>query len=118
MAVQLTRAGEEVSNLILIDPFFNVPKALADLDLRGGDLGLDLIYERHHSASADLKRLSHRANESLSFKATQPDSERTVRGGRRPTIALVPVRMAFDASLGPAAFSTVPLPGQTHMTNP
>ncbi|WP_439373841.1 amino acid adenylation domain-containing protein [Bradyrhizobium sp. DASA03120] len=117
MAVQLTRAGESISSLILIDPFFDVSKALADLDLQGEALGLDPIYQRYRPASEDLQRLCRRTQEILLFKATHPDSHRD----DSPWSALFDYYARSDANnldvlVGSAAFSTVKLPGQTHFS--
>ncbi|HEY0601676.1 MAG TPA: amino acid adenylation domain-containing protein, partial [Herpetosiphonaceae bacterium] len=74
MAVQLTRAGEHIENLILIDSLFNVKQAAAAIGLRELEAVIDPINERYTPTAADLERLRTHTGTILLFKATQLDA--------------------------------------------
>jgi N-(5-amino-5-carboxypentanoyl)-L-cysteinyl-D-valine synthase len=74
MALQLTRTGETISNLIFIDSFFNIKKAVADLGLPGVDTIIDPINYRYVPKKVDLGRLSTYTDNVLLFKATKPNN--------------------------------------------
>ena len=75
MALQLTRAGETISNLIFIDPLFNVKKASDDIGLPDIDTILDSINSRYVPNEADLEQLRASAGNVVLFKATKSGDE-------------------------------------------
>ena len=75
LALQLTRNGETIRNLVFIDSFFNVKKASADIGLSEVDNGIDPINFRYRPNPTDLECcLASRPNVVL-FKATKPPSQ-------------------------------------------
>lgn len=69
MANQLARAGERIRNLLLIDPYFNVTKALEDLGLPTVAGQLDPINYNYRPIRSDLDRLSESISTVVLFKA-------------------------------------------------
>ncbi|HEY0735275.1 MAG TPA: thioesterase domain-containing protein, partial [Herpetosiphonaceae bacterium] len=74
LAVQLTRAGDEIANLILIDSLFNVTQAAAALGLRELERVIDPINVRYTPTAADLARVRAQTGTILLFKATELDA--------------------------------------------
>ena len=117
MALQLARAGDTISNLILIDPFFNTSKALADLGLRADDVDLDPINHAYRPAQADLDRLGARTGNTLLFKAGKPDAGHANRLQRRLFAHYARSRSNNLETLLPhRKFSIEQLPHDTHFS--
>jgi N-(5-amino-5-carboxypentanoyl)-L-cysteinyl-D-valine synthase len=117
MALQLARAGDAVSNLILIDPFFNTNKALADLGLRAGDLDLDPINYAYQPTPADLDRLSARTGNTLLFKAEMLDDDHSNKRQRQLFEYYVhSPSNNLETLLSRRAFSIEWLPHDTHFS--
>ena len=73
IANQLARAGKKVANLLVIDAYFDVPKASADLGLLTEQYLLDPINYCYAPAQTDLDRLAERIGTVVLFKAEQPN---------------------------------------------
>jgi len=83
MANQLARAGHRIENLLLIDSYFNVPKALADIGLPTVEDLLDPINYHYRPNRADLDRLGKRTRNIVLFKAEEPNEIVASEGQRR-----------------------------------
>jgi N-(5-amino-5-carboxypentanoyl)-L-cysteinyl-D-valine synthase len=75
MSLELARAGETISNLILIDPLFNVRKAAADIGQPNVDKIFDPINFRYGPSHADLEQLRDSTENVVLFKAGKPSNE-------------------------------------------
>ncbi|MDM5179169.1 amino acid adenylation domain-containing protein [Massilia sp. DJPM01] len=73
IANQLARLGKQLANLFIIDAYFAVPKASADLGLATDERLLDPINYRYAPAQADLDLLAERLGTVVLFKAEQPN---------------------------------------------
>jgi N-(5-amino-5-carboxypentanoyl)-L-cysteinyl-D-valine synthase len=73
MANQLARTGSRIDNLLLIDSYFNVPQAMADIGLPSVEDLLDPINYRYRPSRADLDRLGERTGSIVLFKAGEPN---------------------------------------------
>jgi N-(5-amino-5-carboxypentanoyl)-L-cysteinyl-D-valine synthase len=71
VALQLTRAGERIDNLIFIDSYFNVRQASADIGLPYVPDILDPINYRYLPNPTDLARLHARTGRVVMFKADE-----------------------------------------------
>jgi len=83
IANQLARAGGRIDNLILIDSYFNVPKALEEIGLPTVEDLLDPINYRYRPSRADLDRLAERTKTIVLFKAGEPNDVVTSEDQRR-----------------------------------
>jgi N-(5-amino-5-carboxypentanoyl)-L-cysteinyl-D-valine synthase len=72
ISLQVLRAGESVSSLLLVDSFFNVRKAQADLGLSERENSLDPINHRYQPDEDALNELAEMADDIVLFKATEP----------------------------------------------
>jgi N-(5-amino-5-carboxypentanoyl)-L-cysteinyl-D-valine synthase len=75
MSLELARMGETISNLVLIDPLFNVRKAGADIGQPDVDKIFDPINYRYVPSEADLEQLRASVENVLLFKAAKPSNE-------------------------------------------
>ncbi|GAA2998683.1 non-ribosomal peptide synthetase [Streptomyces fulvorobeus] len=71
VALRLTRAGETIDNLLLIDPYFNVRQASAAIGLPETEDILDPINYHYAPSREDLDRLAARTGKLLMFKADE-----------------------------------------------
>ncbi|MBC7977692.1 MAG: alpha/beta fold hydrolase, partial [Myxococcales bacterium] len=76
-------AGAPIENLLLIDPYFNVAKAVAEIGLPAVDDLLDPINYRYRPSRADLERLAERVENVVVFKAGVPNEVVTSEDQRR-----------------------------------
>jgi N-(5-amino-5-carboxypentanoyl)-L-cysteinyl-D-valine synthase len=83
LSLQLLKAGESVSNLFMVDSFFNVEKTIEDLDLRRHDNSLDPINHRYKPNRKGLNTLVETANNILLFKAIEPIADHESEEQRR-----------------------------------
>ncbi|MBB5940459.1 non-ribosomal peptide synthetase [Xanthomonas sp. 3307] len=72
MSLQLLREGEAVSNLLMVDSFFNVEKAVDDLCLPKHANSLDPINHRYRPNQKALATLAETADNIVLFKAVEP----------------------------------------------
>ena len=75
MSLELARAGETISNLILIDPLFNIRKAAADIGQPQVDTIFDPINYHYAPAKADLEKLQAFTKNVVLFKAARTGNE-------------------------------------------
>ncbi|WP_267123008.1 non-ribosomal peptide synthetase [Xanthomonas sacchari] len=72
MSLQLLREGEAISNLLMVDSFFNVEKAVDDLRLPKHGNSLDPINHRYRPNQKALATLAETADNIVLFKAVEP----------------------------------------------
>jgi N-(5-amino-5-carboxypentanoyl)-L-cysteinyl-D-valine synthase len=117
LALQLTRAGQTISNLFFIDSFFNVKKALADVGLPEFETILDPIHYHYAPNETYLKRLRASTDNVVLFKATKPSD--TVQGESQRRLFDYYARSRFnnlDTLLRPPSFAVELLAGDTHFS--
>nr|BAA08846.1 alpha-aminoadipyl-cysteinyl-valine synthetase [Lysobacter lactamgenus] len=72
MSLQLLNDGESVSNLLMVDSFFNVEKTVDDLRLPKHGNSLDPINHRYKPNEQALEALAKSADNIVLFKAIEP----------------------------------------------
>lgn len=115
MSLQLTRAGEKIDNLLLIDPYFNVRQASADIGLPEVEDILDPINYHYAPSREDLARLGERTGKLLMFKADELNE--IVRDDEQRRLFAYYQRSPFnglDALLPAGSIEVRPLRGETH----
>ena len=117
MSLELARAGETISNLILIDPLFNVRKAAADIGQPDVDKIFDPINYRYVPSGADLEQLRAFTENVVLFKASRPSNEPHQEEERKffEYYAQSPSNN-LDTLLPPATFTVEVLKDNTHFS--
>lgn len=117
IALQLTRAGEHVANLLLIDSFFNVSKAATDIGLRDIATVIDPINDRYTPTAADLEQLRACTSTIVLFKAMKLDEQ--FKGGTQLQFFEYYMRSAYnnlETLIPHESFSVELLPKDTHFS--
>jgi len=83
MSLQLLRDNESVSNLFMVDSFFNVEKAVDDLRLPMQANSLDPINRRYKPNEQALKELASSVDNIVLFKAIKPIDDLALEDQRR-----------------------------------
>ncbi|HEY5027564.1 MAG TPA: condensation domain-containing protein, partial [Candidatus Angelobacter sp.] len=117
MSLELARAEETISNLILIDPLFNVRKAAADIGQPNVDKVFDPINYRYVPSEADLEQLRIFTENVVLFKAVRPSNEPNGEEERRffEYYARSPSNN-LDTLLSPSTFTVELLKENTHFS--
>ncbi|MGW8884041.1 amino acid adenylation domain-containing protein [Streptomyces sp. NPDC055749] len=115
VSLQLTRAGEKIDNLLLIDPYFDVRQASADIGLPEVEDILDPINYHYAPSREDLARLAERTGKLLMFKADELNE--IVRDDEQRRLFAYYQRSPYnglDALLPAESIEVHPLRGETH----
>ncbi|MFD3824174.1 amino acid adenylation domain-containing protein [Streptomyces sp. NPDC058625] len=114
-SAQLARAGEEIDNLFVIDSYFNMRHATAEIGLPGVEDLLDPINYHYTPSREDLDRLDARLGRLVLFTAEEPNE--IVRDDQQHRLFEFYRRTPYNAldTLLPAESIEVrPLRGETH----
>ncbi|MFD3654034.1 amino acid adenylation domain-containing protein [Streptomyces sp. NPDC058620] len=115
VSLQLTRAGETVDHLFLIDPYFDVRQASAAIGLPEAEDILDPINYHYAPSRKDLDRLGARTGKLLMFKAEELNE--IVRDDEQRRLFEFYQRSPYnglDALLPAESIEVHPLRGETH----
>jgi len=117
ISLQLARVSETISNLILIDPLFNVRKAAADIGQPDVDKIFDPINYYYAPSGADLEQLRVSVENMVLFKAARPSKE-PPREEERKFFEYYAQSLSnnLDTLLPPSAFSVELLTDNTHFS--
>ncbi|MGI5379091.1 amino acid adenylation domain-containing protein [Streptomyces sp. CA-251387] len=114
-SAQLARAGEKIDNLFVIDSYFNMRHAAAEIGLPGVEDLLDPINYHYTPSREDLDRLADRLGRLVMFKAEQPNE--IVRDDQQHRLFEfyrgTPYN-ALDTLLPAESIEVHPLRGETH----
>jgi N-(5-amino-5-carboxypentanoyl)-L-cysteinyl-D-valine synthase len=115
MSNQLARAGCTIDNLLLIDSYFNVPRAVAEIGLASAEYLLDPINYRYRPRRTDLDRLCEYSQDIVLFKASEANDVVTSENQRRLFEYYRGTRCNnLDTLLFDKQIDVEVLPGQTH----
>ncbi|WP_392675510.1 amino acid adenylation domain-containing protein [Streptomyces sp. LN785] len=115
VSLQLARAGEQVDNLFLVDPYLAVRQASASIGLPDVEDILDPINYRYEPDRADLERLSAQVGDLVMFKADEANE--IVRDDQQRRLFAFYQRSphnSLDTLLPAESIETHLLRGETH----
>ncbi|TXH76239.1 MAG: amino acid adenylation domain-containing protein [Lysobacteraceae bacterium] len=117
MSLQLLNEGESVSNLLMVDSFFNVEKTVDDLRLPRHGNSLDPINHRYKPEARALMALAETADNIVLFKAIEPIEKHESDEQRRvfEYYAHSPFNN-LDTLLPPSAFTLEILGSDSHFS--